>query len=549
MAASPTHDPPAGRRWALAVAGVLVIAAALRVPPLAVLVPGTDLQENYVRQAIVAVAAESWAPTWPWHGPGFFTFLRAFFTVWYAVGWLGGWWADRIDMLASFLGWPYPFLLAARVIVVGSALATIATVAHLGRVAFGRVAGVTAALALAVMLTHVRESLQVWPDVPAAALVLAAVATAHGGRRPLVAALLAGAAIACKHSAAPVVLPIAIGLLVPPYATLWRRVLATGAGLAAAYVVLGHTVATHPLELLATMRVQAMVSFAVESNDLTFAQILSIGIGWPLVGLAILGAATALRGPDRRRTLLLLAFPVAYLITIAGAGRLFARYVVLAAPFIALFAGEGIAVVSRFFGRRRELVAATLLAVACLLPLRRSLAYMRSMTRPDTRILAGEWIAAHAPENGVVVLPHILAAPNPLIPGVVSPRVEEVPAAREVIDAARARLEGRGGRRLRVYTLGGFGRVAQVQFNEPAIVVTAAHPTILNDQKLHAAAAQALLLAHAQPVATFESLPVPLPPDVLFDPIDSDYTPLLGADHLERPGPTLTVWSVPARRQ
>jgi hypothetical protein len=546
MTSATRRAPAGGRGWALAVASIVALAAALRVPPLGVLVPGSDLQETYVRQAMLALAAGSWEPEWSWHGPGFFTILRAVFTVWYAVGWLAGWWADRVDMLADFFGSPYPFLLAARLIVVGSALATIAIVASLGRAVFGRVAGIAGALALAVMLSHVRESLQVWPDVPSAALVMAAVAVAYGGRHPLLAALLAGAAIACKHSAAPVVFPVALGMLAP-HGTFVRRVLMTGAGLAAAYLVLGHSVVTHPQDLLATMRMQAVVSFGIDSNDLSLAQVVSIGIGWPLVALAAIGAGASLWRPDRRRTILLLAFPLAYLFTIAGAGRLFARYLVLAAPFIALFAGEGVRVVARVFGNRRGLAAAVVLVAACALPMRRSIAYVRLMTRADTRVLAGAWLAAHAPANAVVVLPHVLGAPHPAIPGVVSRRPGESPATRALIRAAHRRLQARGAPRFQIRTLGGLGRVGQVRFADPAIVVTAAHPVILDDRKFQRLAADALAQAGARRVATFDGVPMPLPAGVLFDPIDSDYTPLLGADLLERPGPNLTVWSVPAR--
>jgi hypothetical protein len=396
------------------------------------------------------------------------------------------------------------------------------------------------------MLTHVRESLQIWPDIPTAALVMGAVATAYRGRHPLLAALLAGAAIACKHSAAPVVLPIAIGMLAQN-GTLARRVLTTGLGLALAYLALAHSVVTRPHLFLESIRGQALVSFAIESNDLSLAQIMSLGIGWPLVALAVIGAGAALCRPNRLRTLLLLAFPAAYLFTIAGAGRLFARYLVLAAPFVALFAGEGIAVVARVFERRRGLVVATLIVVACALPMRRSVAYVRFMVRPDTRVLAGEWIAAHAPANAVVVLPHVLAAPNPMIPGVIPRRLDESPSARGLVRQARARLRARGAPRFEIHALGGLGRVGQVQFGEPALVVTAEHPIILDDLEFRRGARRALVRAGARPVASFDGLPVPLPAGVLFDPIDSDYTPLLGADLLERPGPNLTLWSVPAR--
>jgi hypothetical protein len=52
--------------------------------------------------------------------------------------------------------------------------------------------------------------------------------------------------------------------------------------------------------------------------------------------------------------------------------------------------------------------------------------------------------------------------------------------------------------------------------------------------------------AGAREVARFAGLEAPIPDDVVFDRIDADYVPLRGAQHVEHPGPSLTIWEVPA---
>jgi len=538
------RDPNESRRFRLGVLGVLAFAAVIRLPPFGVVVPGPDLQETYVRHALVALATESWAPEWPWHGPGFFTILRAIFSGWYALGWLGGWWSDRIDMLASYFASPHPFQIVARGVVVAAGLATVGMVARLGRVTSGSAAGIIGALVLAVLPTHVRESLQTWPDVPATALVVAAVAAAYRGTTPLLAGLLGGAAIACKTSAAPVVLPVVLGLF-PANSALVRRTVASGAGGLLAYLALAHTVATDPQLVLRFMRMQTIVSFGVETTDLSLPAVMSIGIGWPIVGLAVIGTGVALRTAGVWRTILLLAFPVAYLATLAGSGRLMARYLVLAAPFVALFAGVGASALGRLAGARAPLAAGAIAVLVCAGPLARSIAYVRCMARPDTRLLAGEWLAAHVPGDSVVVLPSVLTAPNPVIPGVVSPRAGESASTRAVLRTASERLAARGGPRFSFGWLALLGKVGRVQFDEPAYVVAAAHPAVQPELDARRKASAALTRVGAERLVEFPGAPTPLPPGVLFDPIDADYTPLLGAGRLDRPGPTLTVWRVP----
>jgi hypothetical protein len=55
----------------------------------------------------------------------------------------------------------------------------------------------------------------------------------------------------------------------------------------------------------------------------------------------------------------------------------------------------------------------------------------------------------------------------------------------------------------------------------------------------------ALLAAGAKPVARFASV-VGDPQATVYDPIDADFTPLAGFSSVERPGPEMTIWKVPA---
>jgi hypothetical protein len=77
-------------------------------------------------------------------------------------------------------------------------------------------------------------------------------------------------------------------------------------------------------------------------------------------------------------------------------------------------------------------------------------------------------------------------------------------------------------------------------------VVTNAHPALFRHLNTTSSILVALQKAGARPVARFAGTPDTLPPEVAYDPIDADYAPLRGWSALERPGPNVTIWHLPA---
>jgi hypothetical protein len=79
-------------------------------------------------------------------------------------------------------------------------------------------------------------------------------------------------------------------------------------------------------------------------------------------------------------------------------------------------------------------------------------------------------------------------------------------------------------------------------------VVTAAHPGLFPQLDTPQPYLETLRKMGARQVAAFDGAPTPLPPGVVFDPIDADYVPLRGWNALRLPGPNLTIWELPASR-
>jgi hypothetical protein len=113
--------------------------------------------------------------------------------------------------------------------------------------------------------------------------------------------------------------------------------------------------------------------------------------------LALIGLAVAFRR-DRVRTLWLLAFPVPFLLFIAGTFPA-SRYLVPVVPFVTLFAG--IAIVEIW--RRQRLVAQLLFVAAFALAGLESLRADAFIRETDTRTLALEYVREHIPAGATIL--------------------------------------------------------------------------------------------------------------------------------------------------
>ena len=88
-------------------------------------------------------------------------------------------------------------------------------------------------------------------------------------------------------------------------------------------------------------------------------------------------------------------------------------------------------------------------------------------------------------------------------------------------------------------------RAETLSLRASRLAVTASHPVVNQPWNTRPEEMEALRRSGATEVARFTGPPPMLPPGMVFDLLDAEYVPLVGAEQLERPGPTLTIWSIP----
>ena len=540
--------------WRTAVlAGVVSVGVALRVYPIHAHYLGPELQELYPSNAVIEMVSGTWKPSALHHGSALFDVLRVLYTVWYAIGYATGAYVDRIAFLATWLEDPFPFILAGRILTVAVSVLGLALVARLATRELSPAAGIAATLVLAVNLIHVRETHNVWLDVPAGTVVVACVAMSlrtgtGGGRGALaLAAVLGGLAIATKHSAVPIVLPVALGALMGAANVrnaIARAVMAASIA-ATTYIVLSPYVFADVARFKTLLfAMQFGVTFAKTGLALSLATLLGLCIGWGTMALAAVGLVTAL-WKDARRAVILAAFPVAYLLMLAPSPSIFARYLSVVAPMLAVFAGAGAATLGPRLLPRFPLPGVVLVAaIATAGQARESLAQVRLLGREDTRNQSADWIRAHIPVGTFIMLPNAVWYPNPSLPlgpnniKLSLPKFFEALAERGVPDPKRTWP-------LRFHKF--FWAVSGDIRRLTPIVVSATHPAAMPDLHASPELVPTLRSAGARQMAEFIAVSPEVPDGVVYDPL-GEYLPLRGADLVPHLGPNLTIWQVPTPR-
>jgi 4-amino-4-deoxy-L-arabinose transferase-like glycosyltransferase len=301
-------------------------------------------------------------------------------------------------VLAPFQSWAdEPDYLAARLVVVGLALAGIAAAWWLGGRAYGTVAGFVAAAVTAVATVHVEYSRMAVTDVPLTLGV--AVTLALLVRRQLLPAGIAiGLAASFKYPGFVLLVP----LVVAGWGQ-WRRLaaaatLAPVAFLAASPYFVVHLGAAVG-DVLRVQRDGRRGWLGFEDDPWTpfaFVDRLWEGIG-PALVIALGGLVLALT----RRTLadrVLAAFVFAYFLTLMPLDAHFDRYVLPLVPALGALAG-----------RFRALAPVTLLLL--VIPLVWSIRETRPLVRTDTRVLAHDWMDRNLTPGVLVAADPSTAAP------------------------------------------------------------------------------------------------------------------------------------------
>jgi 4-amino-4-deoxy-L-arabinose transferase-like glycosyltransferase len=312
---------------------------------------------------------------------------------------------------------------------VWSACAGVATIVVLfaaARELFSRRVALLGAALLAVAFLHVRDSHFGVTDVPVTFLTMCAfwagLRCATRGvtlRRVAMAGVLAGLSASTKYNAALVLLPALVAILSQ---TVWNRprwvagavraiaVLFLGATIAflagTPYAVLDHqtfiTAVTGVRDHLANGHVVMARGWAYHA-----AFTLRYGLGIPLVVAAILGACWLIARQPWAAALVL-AFPLPYYLVLGSGLTVFVRYMLPIVPFLCLTAAIFVDRLADYIGdafksaRLRDVSTAALAAVIAIPTALPSIVFDRLMTRVDTRVIAGDWIAARFPSGASI---------------------------------------------------------------------------------------------------------------------------------------------------
>ena len=422
-----------GAAAALLLAVILVVALVLRLKGISYGLPYSliNIDETVVVPKGFAAARGHVNPQFFLYPSFFFYLLGALDLLAAPVLWLTR--EGNPLALGTFIVDPGPYYLLGRLLSAAFGTASVYLVYRLGRDAFGRPAGLLAALFLAVLPLHVAYSHMAVTDVTATALSLLALfllfgATQGRGRRWLIAgAAAAGLATSTKYNLGMLVLPATVAAVYAcrgeaasrvsaggRAASVWLRLLAArlyGPMLAAfivgsPFVVLdaGHFVS----DFVKQSRIQGRGWLGYENAPNGFWYNLTTNLestlGVVLLVLCLAGLAWALW----RRTpldLMLAPYAIIYYLYISTWQALADRYLLPLLPVLVLFAARLCVEALRLSGTRRLVaaaVAAGLVALALFVPLSASLAYDGSLSGPDTRLRARAWVESNVPAGSVI---------------------------------------------------------------------------------------------------------------------------------------------------
>ncbi len=454
----------AGRRRRVGLAGVLLVAVLVLALALRLKGVAWGLPYSFVNADESVVVPKAFAAARGHLNPQFFFYPSLYFYLTGALYVLAApvWWLlGNGNLLAqtSFVVDPGPYFLLGRLLSVVMGTASVYLVYRLGRVAFGRPAGLLAALLLAVAPLHVAYSHMAVTDVTAVAFSLLALVLlqraagsagapaapaaepapagpaepvpARSTRWWLVAgAVAAGLATSTKYNLGVLVLPATVAAV---YACrgeaaaraaaggrvvlVWLRLLVLRLYLPmlAAFVVASPFVVLDAPHFLRDFRRQSQImdrgwlGFEHVGNGFWFnvTPNLTGAIGVVLVALAVAGLAWAL-WRRTRLDLMLAPYVIVYFVYIGTWKELADRYLLVIVPLLLLLAArvcvEFVDLVRPRARRAAIPVAVAVLAVAFVLPLADSIAFDRALGGTDTREAAREWIQRNVPGGSLIAV-------------------------------------------------------------------------------------------------------------------------------------------------
>lgn len=536
----------------LALAGILALALGLRLWGIGFGLPypyHVD-EPTYVSAALnlgAGIRGEQLNPT------GFINLLCGEYAAYFIAGRLTGVFASTADFARAYRADPSVFLLLGRLTSALLGALTALVVFLFGWASGRRRVGWLAALFMAVIFLHVRDSYFGVPDVTTAFLVgLSVVLCVLAVDRPrrayfYLAALAGGYALATKWSIWPLLVPLVLTAIVRR-----RRGWSSIPEAAIAVLCLAGGVAVGAFQIL--YRPAAYLDYALREQQagsaggynewrvdtvagwVFYLETLAYSLGIVLAALALVGVLRRLVHAVRRpgaADWVILSFPVVYFLVMGASRHYFVRYALPLAPFAVLFAAEAVAASASWLEARRVRGVgyvngglALLAVLATVQPVARDVAFDRLMTRVDTRTIAKEWIEANIPAGTKIAVDWRAHGPPLSTPELAWP------ASTRVYDVTTVGETGLSEHPLQWYVDNGFRYLITTSFIYDLPLVDPGWDA--KRRQFYASLDQNLEL-----VQEFRPYSGDTAPDFVFDEI---YGPIVSLWQRDRPGPTLKIY-------
>jgi hypothetical protein len=423
------RDASAGVRRYAPLIGIVAIAAIARYWAIDFCVPFDQCRpdEDATQSIVIRVFRRTYNPLF-FDWPTLFMYAVTLSLVpYFKFGWLMGWFRGEGHFI-EYTGFATgQVIIHARLVNATAGLFSVWVIYRIALRLFDRTTALVAALFLALAYLHARDSHFGVPDVTLVMFVLLTflwtLRFAESGRTRdlVVAAAMAGLAASTKYNGALSVLPL-IWVVIRPraaspepraFSATLRRLAIAGGVMVAAFV------ATTPYSVLDWERFSAALrgisEHLAQGHGVMlgrgwvshFSLSLWYGLGWPLLLSGVIGLALYLwRAP--RHGILLALFPITYYLALGSGFTVFARYILPVVPFLCLGAAFAVVLLARWLADRlgqpaRMPIVAGVLAACVLAPSAWSvLQFNRILARPDSRVIASNWILAQFPEGATI---------------------------------------------------------------------------------------------------------------------------------------------------
>ena len=432
---------------------------------------------------------------------------------------------------------------------------TVLLVFEFGRRAYGWLAGLLGAAALALAFLHVRDSHFGTLDIPLTLAITAGLYVAYRTLmprrfRPLLANGIAlGIAASLKYNGALLFVGIAAAQWLRARIEEARLMRLAGRLAVIAGIGLVTLVITSPFLLLDPGMTAHGIGYIFQHLGTATAPSIGwielstglwYGLGPALALMSISGIVWSLR---RREPVdwIVLSFLIVYFLLIGTGRSVFFRYADPMIPPLLLLGGRAVAdLVDAIAHRGLRQVAVGAAIVLIVAPaLIHDVTYDVLIQQTDTRTLAFNWLAQHVPSGARAAVPymagpahdqamidsgeHSHGATDPYVASFLDSRLE---TQYSILELTRNDLQLTSLDRFRQEGI----HYVVVGYETPG---TGCHP----DSPL-----ERVLLAQGSAVASFSSTAGC--PSSIFDPIDTYYVPLAGYDGWQRPGPYIRIYQI-----